>query len=368
MMKDTSHTYAVILAGGGGTRLWPTSRDETPKQFLKLTEDRTMMQIAAHRANLIVDWDRIIVVTHARYLEEIKTQLPQVPAQNIIAEPERRDTAMAMLAGTLLAQSFDPEANIFNLASDHVVIDEDEYVKVMKTALEISSHKDKLVTVGITAVSPSSAFGYIKIDGLFKTTDNGLSIYHVDNFTEKPSPEVAAQFIATGKYYWNANMYVWSAQALVEAFRKFRPDILAPAEKLGTLKPAAFHKALAEVYSQVDKISIDYAISEKADNLVLIPGNFGWDDVGDWTVMHNLSHKDKQGNAVIKTESSVEPVIINSSNNLIYSGGRLIAIAGVDDLVIVDSKDITLIIPRSKSQDVKKIVEKLKEEKKQQYL
>jgi mannose-1-phosphate guanylyltransferase len=367
-MKDTQHTYAVILAGGGGTRLWPTSRDETPKQFLKLTENRTMMQIAAHRAHLLVDWDKIIVVTNARYLEEIKEQLPEVPAQNIIAEPERRDTAMAMLAGTLLAQSMDPNANIFNLASDHVVTDEAEFAKVMTTALEVASAKKDLVTVGITAVSPSNAFGYIKIDDVIETKQNGLPIYKVSNFTEKPTVEVAKEFIATGKYYWNANMYVWSAHALVEAFRKHRPDILDASEHLASMEPEAFHKALPDVYNNVEKISIDYAISEKADNLVLIPGDFGWDDVGDWKVMHNLSHKDENGNAVIKTDTSIEPVIINSSNNLIYSGERLIAIAGVEDLVVVDSKDITLIVPRSKSQDVKKIVEKLKQEKKKQYL
>ncbi len=367
-MKDLSHVYAVILAGGGGTRLWPTSRDETPKQFLKLTENRTMMQIAAHRANLIVDWDKIIVVTNARYLQEIKDQLPEVPAHNIIAEPERRDTAMAMLAGTLLAKSYDPEAVIFNLASDHVVVNEDEFVRVMKTALEVASRKENLITVGITAVTPSNAFGYIKIGELKETHESGLPIYQVSNFTEKPSTEVAKEFIATGKYYWNANMYVWSAEALVEAFRKYKPEILSPSEKLGFMSAEEFHKNLGEVYGQVEKISIDYAISEKADNLVLIPGDFGWDDVGDWTVMHNLSHKDSEGNAVIKTDNSIEPVIIGSKNNLIYSGNRLIAIAGVDDLVIVDSKDITLIVPRSKSQDVKKIVEKLKEEKKEQYL
>ncbi|NCN87421.1 MAG: mannose-1-phosphate guanylyltransferase [Candidatus Pacebacteria bacterium] len=367
-MKDNKHTFAVILAGGGGTRLWPTSRDETPKQFLKLTENRTMMQIAAHRAHLIVDWDKIIVVTNARYLDDIKEQLPNIPVDNIIAEPERRDTAMAMLAGTLLAQSIDPNANVFNLASDHVVTDEAEFVKVMETALEVSRAKKDLVTVGITAVTPSSAFGYIKIDDLIETKKNGLSIYKVANFTEKPTTEVAKEFIATGKYYWNANMYVWSAHALVEAFRKHQPKILAASEQLASMTPKEFHKALPAVYGKVEKISIDYAISEKADNLVLIPGDFGWNDVGDWTVMHNLSHKDDHGNAVIKTENSSEPVIINSSNNLIYSGERLIAIAGVEDLVIVDSKDITLIVPRSKSQDVKKIVEKLKQEKKKQYL
>lgn len=367
-MKDNQHTFAVILAGGGGTRLWPTSRDETPKQFLKLTENRTMMQIAAHRAHLVVDWNKIIVVTNARYLSDIKEQLPNIPAENIIAEPERRDTAMAMLAGTLLAQSMDPNANIFNLASDHVVTNEKEFVKVMKTALEVSSAKKDLITVGITANSPSNAFGYIKIDGLIETKKNGLSVYKVANFTEKPTVEVAKEFIATGKYYWNANMYVWSAHALIEAFRKHQPEILAASEQLASMKPTQFHKALPAVYGNVGKISIDYAISEKADNLVLIPGDFGWDDVGDWKVMHNLSHKDKHGNAVIKTENSTEPVIINSSNNLIYSGERLIAVAGVEDLVIVDSKDITLIVPRSKSQDVKKIVEQLKEEKKKQYL
>jgi mannose-1-phosphate guanylyltransferase len=366
-MQNKQHAFAVILAGGGGTRLWPTSRDKTPKQFLKLTEDRTMMQIAAHRAHLIVDWDKIIVVTNQRYKNEIKKQLPNVPAQNVIAEPERKETAMAMLVGTLFAQSLDPEAVVFNLASDHVVTDDKEFVKVVKTALEIATQKKHLITVGITPTAPSSAFGYIKI-GKEIEKKNDLSIYKVQSFTEKPTTQKAEKFIETGKYFWNANNYVWSAQTLVAAFAEHQPKTLEESQDLVSMTPTKFHQALPEIYTKVEKISIDYAISEKADNLVLIPGDFGWNDVGDWKVMHSLSHKDEDGNAIIKTTGSVEPITIESKNNLIYSDKRLIALAGVEDLVVIDSKDITLIIPRNKSQDVKKIVEQLKGENKQEYL
>jgi mannose-1-phosphate guanylyltransferase len=366
-MKNNQHTFAVILAGGGGTRLWPISRDKTPKQFLKLIENRTLLQISASRANKIVDWDKIIVVTNAKYLKDIKEQLPDVPAQNIIAEPDRRDTAMAMLVGSLFAKSLDPEAVIFNLASDHAIMDEEEFVKVMETSVAVAAQKKYLVTVGITPTAPTSALGYIKIGEEIERKNN-LQVYKVTNFTEKPTIEKALEFIQTGKYYWNANNYVWSAETLIEAFQKYQPDILEASLHLSSLKPDEFHKALLKAYENVEKISIDYAISEKADNLVLIPGDFGWDDVGDWKVMHNLSHKDENGNAVIKTDNSIEPVIINSSNNLIYSGERLIAVAGVEDLVVIDSKDITMIVPRSKSQEVKKIVEQLKQEKKKQYL
>lgn len=366
-MKNNEHTFAVILAGGGGTRLWPISRDKNPKQFLKLIENRTLLQITASRANKIVDWDKIIVVTNQRYRDDIKKQLPHIPKENIIAEPERKETAMAMLVGTLFAKSLDPEAIIFNLASDHAVMDEEEFVKVMKTSVEVAAQKKHLVTVGITPTTPTSALGYIKISEEIERK-NGLQVYKVTNFTEKPTIEKALEFIQTGKYYWNANNYVWSAETLIEAFQKYQPDTLKTSLHLASLKPDEFHKALPEIYKNVKKISIDYAISEKADNLVLIPGDFGWNDVGDWKVIHNLSHKDSDGNAVIKTEESVEPVIIEAKNNLIYSSERLIAVVGVEDLIIVDSKDITLIVPRSKSQDVKKIVNKLKEEKKSQYL
>lgn len=367
-MIDRKHIYAVLLAGGGGTRLWPKSRIETPKQFLRLTGSASMMQIAAARINKLVDWENIIVVTNKIYLEEVKKQLPEIKVENIIAEPAKRDTAAAMLIGALYAKSKDEDAIVINAASDHVVDNIPEFIKVMSAAVETAASNPYLVTVGITPSYPTSAFGYIKVGQDIKKIKRDLMLFEVDSFTEKPNLATAIAFISTGAYFWNANMYVWAAKELKAAFAKFMPDMLEICKDLDQLKSKEFHQALAKVYKEVESISIDYAISEKADNLVLIPGDFGWNDVGDWKVVYDLGKKDLSGNVTIGDEKETHTLAVNAHKNLIHTDGRLVAICGIDDLIIVDTDEILMICPKNKSQDVKKLVERLKEENKKEYL
>ncbi len=367
-MKALEHTFAVLLAGGGGTRLWPKSRNKTPKQFLKLTGKDTMMQVAAARVTKVVPWDRVIVVTNEKYIDEVREELPQVPVDNIIAEPDKRDTAMAMLVGALYAKSMDPEAIVMNGASDHVITDEAEFVHVMHAAIEVADERKQLITVGITPTRPDSAFGYIKIGEPLRKVGRGLSLFKVDSFTEKPNEATARAFLSTGKYFWNANMYVWSAQTLQNAFEQHMPEMYEMTKALTTLSAKDFHAALPDVYSKVPSISIDYAISEKADNLVLIPGDFGWNDVGDWKVVFDLGKKDLNGNVIVGDGQEMHTLAINSQNNLIHSNNRLVSIIGIDDMIVIDTDEILLIMPKSRSQDVKKAVERLKEEGKKEYL
>lgn len=367
-MNDNKHLYAVLLAGGGGTRLWPKSRVATPKQFLKLTGNQTMMQIAAARINKLVAWENIIVVTNKLYLEEVKSQLPEIKPENIIAEPAKRDTAAAMLIGALYAKSKDEEAIVINAASDHIVEDAAEFVKVMKAAVATATENDYLVTVGITPSYPTSAFGYIKVGKDIKKIGRDLTLFKVDSFTEKPNLATAIAFISTGAYFWNANMYVWSAKQLQAAFAKFMPEMLAHCKDLDSLDSKAFHQALPAVYDKLESISIDYAISEKANNLVLLPGDFGWNDVGDWKVVYDLGKKDLSGNVTIGDEKEAKILAINAHQNLIHTDGRLVALAGIDDMIVIDTPEILMICPKNKSQDVKKLVERLKEENKKEYL
>lgn len=368
MSNYLDHTYAVILAGGGGTRLWPKSRNKTPKQFLKLTSDQTMMQVAANRIIKMIPWERVIVVTNELYREEVARQLPEVPALNIIAEPDKKDTAMAMLTGTLYALSLDPQAIIVNSASDHTLKDEREFVRVMKAAIKEAGESDVLVTVGITPTFPSSAFGYIKVGEDLKKVGTGLSLFRVASFTEKPKESTARAFISTGKYFWNANMYVWGGQTLMAAFQKHMPEMFDLVQPLAQTTGKAFHQLLPSTYEKAESISIDYAISEKADNLVLLPGDFGWDDVGNWDVVYNLGKKDGEGNVVITDANHAETLAISSHDNLIHANGRLIALVGVDDMIVIDTDEIVMIAPKSRSQDVKKLVERLKDEGKKEYL
>jgi mannose-1-phosphate guanylyltransferase len=363
-MFKNKNLYAVILAGGGGTRLWPKSRDKSPKQFLKLTGKDSLTQMAAQRSLKFVDWSRVIVVTNKNYLSDIKKQLPKVPEKNIICEPERRDTAMAMLIGALYAKSLNPNAVIINSASDHVVTNLKEFIKVIKLAADTAEKDHQLVAVGITPTHPSSAYGYIKTGKEIKKLDDYLSLYHVDSFKEKPNSNQARRFMATGRYFWNANMYVWRADNLKEEFKLYKPKLYQLTKKLDSMSNGDFHKALVKIYDQAEKISIDYAISEKTKRLVLIPGDIGWSDIGDWKVVYDLSKKDKFNNVIIGKNHVKNSLIHDSKNNLIHTNNKLVALAGVENMVIVDTDEVLMICPKSKSQEVKKLVEIIKKERK----
>jgi mannose-1-phosphate guanylyltransferase len=291
-----------------------------------------------------------------------------LPAQNILAEPEKRDTAMAMFVGALYAHNLDPAAIVINGASDHVVADEAEFVRVMQAAIDVAATQSALIAVGITPTRPETGFGYIKVGSHIARTAQGSSVFTVESFTEKPNEATARAFISTGRYFWNANMYVWSAQILVDAFSKYQPAFVEAIRGLLNVGATAFHQALPSVYKQVPAISIDYAISEKADNLLLIPGDFGWNDVGDWKVVYELGSKDLSGNVVMSEGNDIKVLALHSRNNLVHSDSRLIGLVGVNDMIVIDTGEILLIVPKEKSQDVKKIVERLKEEGKQEYL
>lgn len=367
-MAYIDHCFALVLAGGGGTRLWPKSRNKTPKQFLRLVDDKTMIQMTVQRINQIIPWEKIIVITNQLYIDEIKKQLPELPIENIVAEPEKRDTALAMLVGALFAKSKDPEAVVLNCASDHVVGNDSEFIKVMKAASQVATDHDYLVSVGITPTRPATGFGYIKIGQDLKKINKGLALFKVDSFTEKPNRPTAQAFISTGKYFWNANMYVWQAKKIQTAFERYMPDLAVATGSLEKMDTKDFHAALPTIYKNAQTISIDYAISEKTDNLVLIPGDFGWNDVGDWKVVFDLSKQNLEGNVLISDSNQGQSLAIQSSGNLIHTDDRLIALVGVNDLVIVDTEEILMIVPKNSSQDVKKLVEKLKAEKKEHYL
>lgn len=367
-MSAIPHLFVVILAGGGGTRLWPKSRNKTPKQFLRLYTDKTMMQEAYERVKSLVEPDHVLVITNQDYIEETRKELPEVPTSNIIGEPAKRETAAAMLLGALVAHAKDPEAVIVNQASDHMVTNTTELHHVLRTAAKVAARGESLVTVGILPTHPHTGFGYIKIDGEVEHVDR-LPIFAVSNFTEKPNEATAKAFIATEKYFWNANMYVWKAETLMRAFSKHSPEILETMMPVqATINTKSFDKALTEAYGKVEKISIDYAISEKADNLVLIPGDFGWNDVGDWSVVHELHKKNDNDNVVMcEVGQKGEAVCLDSRGNLIHTHDRLVAVVGMEDTIVVDTGEILLVMPKYRSQDVKKIVEQLKE-KNEKYL
>lgn len=367
-MSALDHTYALILAGGGGTRLWPKSREKTPKQFLKLVGDETMMQLSAARINQLVPWERIIVITNELYRSEVERQLPNVPKTHILTEPKKRDTALAMLVGALFAKQLDPEAVVINCASDHTLINEAEFVRVMRAAATVANDGQNLVTVGITPTRPATGFGYIRIGQEINRVERDLAVFSVDSFTEKPNAATAQAFISTGKYFWNANMYVWKVATLLEAFQEHNPELYSKTLSLQSTSPTDFNAQLADIYGDAPTISIDYAISEKAKNLVLIPGDFGWNDVGDWRVVYQLGKRTLENNVVMGDNPDTKVLALQSQGNLIHTNGRMIALYGVNDMIVIDTEEILMIVPQSQSQEVKKLVENLKENDQKEYL
>lgn len=371
-MIDTSllqHTYAVILAGGSGTRLWPMSRDNTPKQFLKLGGTHTLLQRTPHRLQPHIPAERTIVVTNAQYVDEVRAQLPDIPVENIIAEPEKRDTALAMALGTLVALHHDPEAIVVNAASDHVLKDEAEFQRVMLASINLAATGEYLVTVGIKPTGPNVNFGYIEAAGELTQVD-GSTIYRVNSFKEKPDLQTAQRFVDQGNYYWNANMYTWSGRALLQAFHEYQPQFVPGLDRLSqAIGTPQFADVLRDVYANAEKISIDYAISEKAHNLVLIPGDFGWDDIGLWSTVYDLGQKDENGTVLVREGGDQSPMLaIDAKNNLVHTSGRLVALLGVEDLVVIDSESALLIVPRSRAAEVKNVVALVKEKGLDTYL
>jgi len=363
------HTYICLLAGGTGTRLWPRSRIKTPKQFAPLLDRLTLFQQTVKRIRSLVPLSRIYVITNQRYKKDIQKQVPLIPGKNIIAEPEKKNTAMAMGVAAAWIHKQDPQSIVINLATDHLIQKPKKYLRVLKAAAKTAFIQDKLVAVGLVPTFPHTGLGYIHFGKKISNTDS-LPVYKMKGFTEKPSLPVAKRFLKTKRYLWNANNYVYTTKRIIEEFKTHAPDIYKNIynvyQSIGTSKQ---NEVLKKEYKRVRQESIDYAISEKTKQMVVIPGNFGWNDIGDWKVIYNLSKKDKDENVVISQGSNGGQYIsLNSKNNLIHFDDQLIATVGVENLIIIDTGDAVLICNKEKAESVKELVKLLKEKKLTQYV
>lgn len=365
MTEELKNYYAVILAGGSGTRLWPASVKAHPKHLLKLLGNQTLIQTTFNRVDGLIPTENIYVITNKAQAKEVGEQLPKIPSENIIAEPTAKNTAMAMGAAAAVIHSRNPEASIIYLAADHVVKNLERFHMNALAALRVAESGDYIVAVGIKPESPHTGLGYIKIgeelEMLSKTAKKGF-VFRGLEFKEKPNLVTAQSFVASGQYLWNANLYSWSSKSILKALEKHSPEIFKAVSEIAEKGSSA----LEDAYSKVDKPdSIDYEVSEKVDNLVVIPGDFGWSDVGDWKEVYALRSKDSKG---IAGAEGTEVVNVGSQNVLVDAGKKLVALVGVEDLIVIDTGDALLIAKNDKTQDVKKVVEKLKEEEKKEYL
>lgn len=360
MSTTNDHLYVVILCGGGGTRLWPLSRNSTPKQFIDLVGNETLFTKTLKRAKKLVDHDHIFIMTNKNYFQDVKNSAHEIPSHNIITEPEKKNTALAMGVIAGIIHERDNKAVIINLASDQLITDDEVFVNSMLAASVVAQAGHYFVTVGITPTFPHTGLGYIHADGQIGV-ESGFPILRVEGFREKPDEETAQKFLAAGHYYWNANLYTWSTKLILAEFARLAPELFHHIEVIMRASQSPdFEKVLASEYARAKDQQIDTAISEKTDKLAVIAGNFGWTDIGSWNVVHDEVAKDTDGNALISRQAGADWFRLDTHNSLVSTGKKQIVTIGLDNVVIIDTDDAILIAHKDRAQDVKKVVEHLK--------
>lgn len=341
------------MAGGRGERFWPKSRNSHPKQFLSLTKDgETMIQKTVKRLLPLVDAEDIFIVTNSAYIGLVHEQLPDVPQENILAEPCARNTAPCIaFAAAVISRKYD-DAVMLVLPSDHLISYEDLYADILKKAVAVSLEGENLVTIGITPTYPETGYGYINFG---KEAGNA---YEVERFVEKPNLATAKEYLASGKYLWNSGMFVWKISSIMANLKKFMPDIYDGALRIGAaFGTESYSDVLEREFTAFTSESIDFGIMEKASDIYTIPGSFGWDDVGNWLAVERINDVDDNKNYI---EGNV--ISIGSERTTVCGGKRLIAAVGVEDIIIVDTDDAVLICSKNNTQDVKKVIARLNEQ------
>jgi mannose-1-phosphate guanylyltransferase len=344
---------AVIMAGGRGERFWPKSRNTCPKQFLSLTKDGlTMVQKTVKRLEPLVSAEDVYIVTNAAYTDLVAEQLPDVPQENILAEPCARNTAPCIaFAAAVISRKYD-DAIMLVLPSDHLIGYEDIYVNTLKKAIAVAKDDKNLVTIGITPTYPETGYGYINFG-----EENG-SAYAVERFVEKPDRATAKQYLKSGKYLWNSGMFVWKISSIMNNLRKFMPSVYEGALRIGeAFGTDNYTYTLVNEFEAFPSESIDFGIMEKAEDIFTIPGSFGWDDVGSWLAIERINETDDDKNYI---EGDV--ISVGAERSTIVGGKRLVAAIGIEDLIIVDTDDVLLVCSKNNTQDVKQVIAQLKEQ------
>lgn len=342
--------YALIMAGGIGSRLWPRSRRNTPKQFLDLLSEHTMLQDALARLTPIIPLENILVGTGQTYVPLVRQQLPELPPENIIVEPVGKGTAPAIGLGAIHIHRRDPDAVMVVVTADHHIGQVERFRRVIQAAVKVAQD-GHLVTLGITPTFASTGYGYIR-RGEPLTTVDGFTVYHARRFTEKPDTSLAQAFISSGLYSWNSGMFIWKVKAIMAEFERQMPDFFAQLSELErALGTPEEETALQRIWPQVENQTIDYGIMERALDVAVIPVHIGWNDVGSWETLMELLPTDQDGNVLIG-----DHVVIETRNTMIYSPHKLVGIIGLEDLIVIETDDALLICPRDRSEEVKRIV------------
>ncbi len=365
-----SKIFPVIMAGGVGSRFWPLSRERKPKQFLDiLGTGKTLIQQTFDRLVKLSEPQNIYVVTNAQYENLVKEQLPGLPAENILMEPDRRNTAPCIAYAAYKIRKHSPDAVMIVSPADHLVIDTQDFTNTLKAAVEfIEKHnKQALLTLGITPTRPETGYGYIQFDTSTKIEVNNKQVYKVKTFTEKPDRETAEIFIQSGEFLWNSGIFVWHVDTIINALRKYLPEIATEFEKIDEFIGTAEEPlAISKVYSKIEAISIDYGVMEKEkENVYVIPSDFGWSDLGTWGSLYENYEKDADGN--VKIGNNI--ITFNTTNSFInVPDDKLVVLLGMNNVIVAENDNMLLIANRDEEQHIRHIVNKIKIEKGEDYV
>jgi mannose-1-phosphate guanylyltransferase len=355
--------YVAIMAGGIGSRFWPMSRSNYPKQFLDiLNTGRTLIQQTFYRYSSFIPVENIFIITSEEYVKPVKDQLPELPAENIIAEPYRKNTAPCVAYIAFKLYQKNPDALMIAAPADNMIPDTDAFIETATKALDFVDTINALVTIGVKPTSPNTGYGYIQHDG----PEVAPGVHKVKTFTEKPNLELAKTFIASGDFLWNAGIFTWKVKNILAAFEKFLPEIYdmfsAEKDKLNTPEETA---AIEKIYSLCTNISIDFGVMEKADNVYVIPASFAWSDLGTWKSAWENMAKDYFQNAV----AGDNVMIVDAKGCMVHvPDNKLVLLQGLEDYIIVDTKDVLMICKKENEQEIKEYVAEIKRNKGDKYL
>ena len=347
--------FPVIMVGGAGTRLWPVSRRNAPKQLMKVGSEESFLRASFRRASKIAPVENVLVVTTAVQREMVLGELPDVPPENVIAEPEGRDTAAAVGLAAIVIYHRSPRGVCLMLPADHHIGSSDEFARGTRAAARVAADHDYLVTTGVVPTYASTAYGYIHRGEKIGEVD-GIPAYRVNSFREKPNPYTAKEYLESGEYYWNAGIFAWKAQVVLEEFARYLPEHYIRLQEIADATDTAdFDQTLERVYPELPRISVDYGIMEYTRRAAVVECVFSWDDVGSWTSVGRYYPKDERGNA-----AEGEVLLLDCRDNVVrVPEGKLVAMVGVQDMVVIDTEDALFIAPKERDQEVKEIVKRL---------
>ncbi len=346
--------YAVILAGGRGERFWPLSTHQRPKQFLTLFGGKPLLQQAVERLEGVIPPERTLVITSADLVPLTCEVLPALPVENVVGEPCGRDTAAACALACALVERRDPDGVVCILTADQIMRDAPAFRRTLADAIAVAAAHEVIVTIGIAPTAPATGFGYIRTGARFETNAD-TAFMRVERFVEKPDLDTAQRYLADGRYLWNAGMFIWRTQVMRRALATFAPVLDALCDRIVGASPGAAEAVLGEAYPDLKKISVDYAVMEHADNLVVARGAFGWDDVGSWTSVADHLPADADGNTVVGTCQALDA----AGNIVVAEEGRVVALLGVSDLIVATRGNVILVCHKDRAQDVKKLAHQI---------